>query len=87
MGKPKTITSPDPPAGILQQVAPAEEFIGKSMLDAVEVMYRSGFARETLLWAGERCSIAGDKIKALCDAVDAEARPVSNVAERRPRNQ
>lgn len=89
----KTITSPVAPEGIVAQRDGAENFLASSMLDAIEVMYKSGFSREALYWAGERCEIAQTTIKTMLDVLDVQMQPLGRQAlpvrspEKRPRGQ
>lgn len=76
MGASKTITSPDFVAGtsVPEQRTIAEGFAKATSLDAMEVLYRSGFSRDALLWCAETCGMVTQaECTAVFDAVDAES--------------
>lgn len=74
----KTISSPavPDPGGVVAERDVAAGFVQSSILDAIEVMYRTGFCRPALYWVAERQGLSQADVSVRLAAVDAEATPV-----------
>lgn len=77
MGASKTITSPDPTLGadVLALRAQALAFLEATHLDVIEVLYRSGFSKDSLRLMAEKCEVPDADAVARMAAVDAERPP------------
>lgn len=78
MGASKTITSPDPTPGadVLALRTEALAFLEGTHLDVIEVLYRSGFSKESLRLMAEKCNVPDADVLARIAVVDAEKSPI-----------
>jgi len=89
MGKSKTITSPDPTPGadVLTLRGEALSFLESTHLDVIEVLYRSGFSKDSLRLMAEKCGVPDADVVARMAAVDAETVAPPAPAVKPPRGQ
>lgn len=89
MGASKTITSPDPSGGdVLTHRGEGLAFIETVHLDALELLYRSGYSKDVVRLIGEKCGVDDADVTARLTEVDAEASPEASAPSvRSPRGQ
>lgn len=77
MGASKTITSPNPTPGadVLALRAQALTFLESTHLDVIEVLYRSGFSKESLRLMAEKYGVSDADVVTRLASVDSEKAP------------